>query len=119
ARRGRLPTRLRRRLPESHPVARRLLDREPPYYFQDMLEYALARVDVSGHWLDRLRDRLRPTVAGTAWAEHYYPLALDLEVPAAWRPAAERYARERIGLMTPAEVETVRTWDAATRIAGS
>ncbi|GAB2920079.1 hypothetical protein GCM10027280_03950 [Micromonospora polyrhachis] len=114
-RRGPLPAELLRRIPATHRVARELLDGGPPFYFQDMLEYGLARARVDGTFLAALRDRLSPTIAGTAWAEHYYPPTLDLEVPPPWRPTIARFVADRIGLMTADEVTTVQTWDAASR----
>lgn len=113
--RRRLPAELRRRIPATHRVAVELLDGEPPFYFQDMLEYGLARANVSGTWLVRVRDQLPATIEGTAWAEHYYRPALELEVPAPWRPAIERLVADGIGFMTPDEVAVVQGWDAATR----
>jgi len=114
-RRGPLPAELLRRIPATHRVARELLDGRPPYHCQDMLEYGLARARVDGTFLEPLRDRLRPTIEGTTWAEHYYPPALDLEVPPPWRPTIERFVAEQIGMMTADEVATVQSWDAASR----
>jgi hypothetical protein len=47
-----------------------------------MLEQGLARAEVGRTFLQQVRNRLRPTIDATAWAERYYPPALELEVPA-------------------------------------
>ncbi|GAB3145392.1 hypothetical protein GCM10027290_25200 [Micromonospora sonneratiae] len=113
--RGPLPAELLRRIPPTHRVARELLSGKPPFYFQDMLEYGLARARIDGTFLEPLRERLRPSIEGTAWAERYYPPALDLEVPVPWRPMIAQFVAERIGSMTAEEMATVQTWDAANR----
>jgi len=92
---------------------------EPPIYFQDMVEYSLARIDVSGTPLQPVKDRLQPTVEDTTWAEHYYRPALIDEVPEAYRLEVEKKLRARIDFMTPEETRIVETWDAKSRDANT
>ncbi|MFC5379492.1 DUF6395 domain-containing protein [Aquipuribacter nitratireducens] len=99
----------------SHPAMFAKVLAEPPLYMQDMVEYALARVDVSGTPLEAAAERLRPSAESTRWVEGYYAPALDHEVPPRWRTDVERRLGGLVRRMTAQEEAVVETWDAATR----
>lgn len=88
----------------------------PPLYFQDMLEYALARVDVDGTPLEPVRELLSPTLRGTEWAERYYLPALTEEVPKEFRDVVSKEVLARLEPMSEAEEAVVETWDAKARV---
>lgn len=112
---SRLPEKLLSNL-ETNPKVRAKIADEPPLYFQDMVEYALARVDVSGTILEPIKRRLAPTVDGTAWAERYYEPALEDEVPPAFRTGVGKRVSELMDFMSAEDRHIVETWDAARRV---
>jgi hypothetical protein len=100
---------LGRRLTPDHPAVRPLMG-EPPYYFQDVIEYGLARaVGVEATALAHALNRLRPTVEGTEWTTRFYKRVLNDEVPAPWQERVLRFAEQRVGLMTDEDEHTVET----------
>jgi hypothetical protein len=110
-----LDKRLLRNIGHEHRAVQNLL-KAPPYYFQDVIEYGLARaVGVEGTVLRTALEHLRPTVEDTEWTTRFYPRALEDEVPAPWRERVSRFVEERVGFMTDDQVDTVETWDAAIR----
>lgn len=91
----------------------------PPLFVQDMLEYALARVDVAGTPLESVKEVLAPTPESTSWAERYYTPALEDEVPERFREEIAREIFKRLEPMGPEDLEVVETWDAAARVPSS
>jgi len=88
----------------------------PPYYFQHVLEFGLARaVGIEDTFLGHAKVALRPTFATTDWATKFYPAALTHDVPEPLRAAMDSAIAARVVTMTPSEVEIVETWDAASR----
>jgi hypothetical protein len=86
-----------------------------PIYFQDMVEYALARIDVHETSLAEVKDRLQPSIENTAWAERYYTPALDDEVPEQFRSFTAEAIARRVEPMSDMDLAIVETWDAAAR----
>jgi hypothetical protein len=86
-----------------------------PIYFQDMVEYALARIDVQGTSLAEVKNRLQPSIDGTTWAERYYTPALEDEVPEQFRSFVAEAVAKRVRPMSQRDRTIVETWDAATR----
>ncbi len=91
------------------------MNQPPPMYFQDMVEYTLARVDVSGTPLQAVKERLAPRVEDGVWAERYYGPALHDEVPEDLRPGLETKLWELVEPMTEQDRQVVETWNAAER----
>jgi hypothetical protein len=100
---------------EENPRVRAKIAAEPPIYFQDMVEYALARIDTTGTILEPIKQRLRPTVEGTAWSERYFSAALTDEVPLAFRTDVAKRVEELMDFMTEEDERVVETWNAAKR----
>lgn len=109
---------IRDRLRSGDPAARDL-DRPPPLYMQNSMEYAAARIpDLGGTLLGDLAKRMAATVDSTSWNERYYPRALVDEVPARWRAEISARLDEQVEWMTVDDVKVVETWDGASRIRG-
>jgi hypothetical protein len=90
----------------------RMLLGAPPYYFQNVLEYAVPRLgDLSATPLAGLAQHLaHATVASTAWMERYFSDAYIFDVPPAQRSMIETYVNTHMGHMTAAEETSVRSY---------
>jgi hypothetical protein len=72
-----LDPQLLQNLNDDHPAVVPLMQ-PPPYYFQHILEYSLARVEgVGGTFLETAKRYLAATALTTEWAERFYSPALD------------------------------------------
>lgn len=116
---------------ESRPVSQALLHRikerpeglarfleGPPYYVQHTVEYALARIPgIEATPFGEIVKILHPTVEGTAWVGKYYGPALTTEIPDPWRDPIKQVILKRCELMSPAEEESIRTYDPLASVA--
>jgi hypothetical protein len=100
-----------------HPKMMAKITAPPPIFLQNVMEYALVRLDVSGTPLQEVKDRLQPTIAETEWMERYYAPALEDEVPEQFRPSVVTALEGRIEMMTEADMKMVEAWGTAAETA--
>lgn len=106
---------LLRNMTESHPAVKEFLE-PPPYYFQHVVEFGLARaVGLESTFLAHAKAVLNPDHSSTDWTTRFYPPAIQNDVPESLRNPVEKAVSEVAQLMTQREINLVESWDAATR----
>jgi Family of unknown function (DUF6395) len=106
---------LLRNLGTGHPAVEPL-KRPPPYYFQHVLEYGLARAkQLDQTFLASAVTALRPTIESTEWATKYYRPAITNDVPDYFRADCRLEVEKVMQYMSAHEERIVETWDAASR----
>ena len=84
-------------LTDNHPAVAELME-PPPYFFQHVVEYGLARArGVDDTFLARAKRALRPSIESTDWTTKYYRPALVNDVPGRFRSTI----RERVEASPP------------------
>ena len=92
------------------------MEEAPPSYFQDVLEYACARVPgIEETFLAGAQQRLGATVESTAWMERFFAPAIVDEVPEQYQASIRRHVENSMGFMSATDEVTVTTWKAADR----
>jgi hypothetical protein len=90
---------------------------KPPYYFQHVVEFGLARAEgIDDIFLADAKRWLAPTRESTGWTTRYYRPAIDDNVPPEWRDETVAAVERVLRWMTAEEEAVVETWDAEARI---